>query len=164
MFEYFTVSLTKDAKGKSNGIGFSRCEEKIMRARCGYSGSLLFKADIDLWQAQDICEFGDEYGSIIDQVRGVMGSDGSRNTEEGYAFLSFVGLIPLSGLRHVRKNRLIDAYESSYGILDEMEPIRYCELSDGTAFMTMFTSSQHGICTACEIMPPKECLPAFFRE
>ena len=170
MFDYFKVSLTVDAKGKSNGIEFFRCEEKIKKeeSRCGYFGSLLFKVDVDAKQSLDIYKSRDEHEKNFDQLKNQMLFYNQRNSTEdgrnGRSFISFIGLIPISKLRYVWKNEMANEYESSLDMLDEMESIRYSEYTDGTSSMTTFTAKQVKICTACGVKPPKECMPTTVRK
>lgn len=170
MFDYFKVSLTVDEKGNANGIVFSRCEEKIKKeqSQCGYFGSLLFNVNVNAKQSLDIYKSRDEHEKNFDQLKNQMLYYNQRNSSEdgrnGRSFISFVGLIPISKLRYAWKTQMMNEYESSLDMLDEMESIRYSEYTDGTSSMTTFTTKQVNICTACGVKPPKECMPATVRK
>ena len=170
LFDYHKITLTVDSNGNSNGIAFSRCEEKIKKeqSQCGFFGSLLFKVNADARQSLDIYKSRDEHEKNFDQLKNQMLFYNQRNSTEdgrnGRAFISFVGLIPIAKLRYVWKTQMANEYESSLDMLDEMEPIRYSEYTDGTSSMTTFTTNQVKICTACGVKVPKECMPATVRK
>ena len=56
-----------------------------------------------------------------------------------------------------------DDYASTLDMLDEMEPIRFSEYTDGNTHMTSFTTKQVTISRACNIEPPLECIPKTMR-
>ena len=78
--------------------------------------------------------------------------------------LTFVGLIPVTKLKEAWSTKLRGEYESTLEMIDDMEPIRFSEYTDGSVHMTTFTTKQVAVCEACGVEPPSECLPSTIRK
>ena len=169
LFDYFKVEY-KVEEEKPIGIVFTLCERKVKKERstCGFFSSVMYKMDIDGAQALEIYKSRDEHEKNFDQLKNQMLYYNQRNSSEegrnGRSFISFVGLIAISSVRHAWKVKMQDQYESSLDMLDELESIRYSEYTDGTTHMSSFTGKQVDICDACGVDVPKECMPATYRK
>lgn len=170
LFDYFKVELKHDKQNKPTGIVFSLCEKKVQkdRSQCGFFASIMYKMDIDGARALEIYKSRDEHEKNFDQLKNQMLYYNQRNSSEdgrnGRTFISFVGLIAISAVRHAWKEKMQDRFESSLDMLDELESIRYSEYTDGTTHMSSFTAKQVEICDVCNVLVPKECMPATIRK
>ena len=174
MFKYYKVEYTYAPKDKDKkkpvGICVTACDNKINKekAQCGFFCSVMYKYDIDGLRALEIYKARDEHEKNFDILKNQMLFYNQRNSSEegrdGRALISFVGLIPITKFRYAWKDHLHETYESSLDMLDEMEPIRFSEYTDGSSSMTSFTEKQITICDACGVEPPRECIPATIRK
>lgn len=109
----------------------------------------------------------DEHEKNFDQMKNQMHFRVQRcsaeDSKNGMSFIMFAGLIPISKLRYAWRESMSDDYASTLDMLDEMEPIRFSEYTDGSTHMTSFTSKQVTISRACNIEPPVECIPKTMR-
>ena len=166
LFEYFKIVYKEDDQKKVIGIEFSLCEKKVKKERslCGFFSSVMYKMDISGAKALTIYKSRDEHEKNFDQLKNQMLQYVQRNSSEdgrnGRSFISFVGLIAISEVRHAWKEKMQDRYESSLDMIDELESIRFSEYTDGTTHMTSFTAKQVEICDACNVKVPKECMPS----
>ncbi len=173
LFKYYKVSysyaLEDKAKQKPIGIAYEPYEKKIQKERsvCGFFASIMHKHDIDGPKALETYKSRDEHEKNFDILKNQMLFYNQRNSSEegrdGRSFISFVGLIPISKFRNAWKEKMQDTFESSLDMLDEMEPIRYSQYTDGSSCMTTFTEKQVAICDACDVEPPKDCIPPTVR-
>ena len=169
MFDYFKVTLAAGPDGRPIGIQYSECAEKIEKERaiCGYFSSLMYRLDIDAYEALCAYKTRDEHEKNFDQMKNQMHFRVQRSSTEdgknGMSFILFVGLVPISRLRNVWRESMCDNYNTSLDMLDEMEPIRLSEYTNGNVHMTSFTSKQVLISRACSIEPPQECIPKYMR-
>jgi hypothetical protein len=169
LFDYFKVEY-KCIEKQPVGIVFTLCERKVKKERssCGFFSSVMYKMDIDGAQALEVYKSRDEHEKNFDQLKNQMLYYNQRNSSEegrnGRSFISFVGLIAVSSVRHAWKEKMQDRYESSLNMLDELESVRYSEYTDGTTHMSSFTGRQVEICDACGVAVPKECMPATYRK
>ena len=165
LFDYFKVTIKRDDKKKPVGIQYAECTDKIQKekALCGFFSSLMHQMDLTPYQALQTYRERDEHEKNFDQMKNQMHFRVQRcSTEDGkngMSFILFVGLIPISRLRHVWRDSMSDDYASTLDMLDEMEPIRFSEYTDGDTHMTGFTMKQVLISRACGVEPPMECIP-----
>ena len=169
MFDYFKVTLSAGPDGKPVGIQYSECAEKIEKERaiCGYFSSLMYRLDLTAHEALRAYKARDEHEKNFDQMKNQMHFRVQRSSTEdsknGMSFILFVGLIPISRLRNIWRSSMCDDYNTTLDMLDEMEPIRLSEYTNGTVHMTSFTTQQVLISRACNIEPPQECIPKYMR-
>ena len=169
MFDYFKVTLSVGPDGKPAGILYSECTEKIEREKaiCGYFSSLMYRLDLTAHEALCAYKARDEHEKNFDQMKNQMHFRVQRSSTEdsknGMSFILFVGLIPISRLRNIWRSSMCDDYNTTLDMLDEMEPIRLSEYTNGTVHMTSFTTKQVLISRACNIEPPQECIPKYMR-
>ena len=170
LYDYFKVTLKRDASKKVTGIQYTENTEKIQKEKaiCGFFSSLMYNTDITPYEALQRYKARDEHEKNFDQMKNQMNFRVQRcSTEDGkngMSFIMFVGLIPISRLRQVwRDTTMRDDYYSTLDMLDEMEPIRLSEYTDGSVHMTSFTTKQVLISRACGIEPPEECIPKTLR-
>ncbi len=98
-----------------------------------------------------------------------MGFHTQQNSSElgkaGRLFILFVGLILASHARNIWwSTDMKDIYRSSLEMIDELEPIRFSEYTDGRTHMTSFTTRQVQICNAFGFDVPEDCLPSTLRK
>ena len=171
-FTYFKVAYKTDERenDKPIGIEYTECSDKIRKekSQCGFFGSVMYKLDHTAEEALKAYKSRDEHEKSWDQMKNQMGFYVQRNSTEdgkdGRSFIMFVGLIMISKLRNYWKSSMYDVYESTLDMLDEMEPIRFSEYTDGSSHMTTFTGKQVQICDACHVDVPKEVMPRTIRE
>ena len=165
LYDYFKVTLKQDNEKEPLGIQYTECVDKIKKekALCGFFSSLMYRMDLTPSQALETYKERDEHEKNFDQMKNQMHFRIQRcSTEDGkngMSFILFVGLIPISKLRHVWRESMSDDYSSTLDMLDEMEPIRFSEYTNGSTHMTGFTMKQVTISRACNVEPPYECLP-----
>ena len=174
LFKYYKVSLAFAPEDKEKKLPlrlvYELNEKKLQKERslCGFFCSIMYKYDIDGLMALEIYKTRDEHEKNFDILKNQMYFYNQRNSSEdgreGRSFISFVGLIAISKFRFAWKDKMQDAFESSLDMLDEMEPIRFSQYTDGTSNMTTFTEKQVGICDACDVEPPAECIPPTIRK
>ena len=171
LFEYHKVTYENDENKKPMGIQYVICEKKVAkeRALCGFFSSIMYKMpDVDGAKALEIYKSRDEHEKNFDQLKNEMMQYVQRNSSEdgrnGRSFISFVGLIAISKLRHAWKEKMQSRFASSLDMLDELESIRFSEYANGTTHMSSFTAKQVEVCDACEVAVPKECMPATLRK
>ena len=170
LFDYFKVEYKVDEQQKPSGIIFSPCERKISKEKavCGFFSSVMYKMGVDGAMALEVYKSRDEHEKNFDQLKNQMMNYNLRNSSEdgrnGRSFISFVGLIAISAVRHAWREKMRGRFESSLDMLDELESIRYSEYTDGTTHMSTFTAKQVEICDACNVAVPKECMPATVRK
>ncbi|MDO4805528.1 MAG: transposase [Lachnospiraceae bacterium] len=170
LFDYFKVVQKTDSQGKATGIEFSLCAKKVDKERsiCGFFSSIMHKMNIDGAKALEIYKSRDEHEKNFDQLKNQMLQYVQRNSSEdgrnGRSFISFVGLIAVSEVRHAWKEKMQDRFESSVDMLDELESIRFSEYTNGSTHMSSFTAKQVEICDACNVTVPKECMPSTVRK
>lgn len=169
LFDYFKVTLKLDNEKKPIGIQYVECADKIKKERsiCGFFSSLMYRMNLTPSMALQTYRERDEHEKNFDQMKNQMHFRIQRcSTEDGkngMSFILFVGLIPISKLRHVWRDSMSDDYISTLDMLDEMEPIRYSEYTNGSTHMTGFTMKQVTISRACNVEPPFECIPKSMR-
>ena len=169
MFDYFKVILATGSDGRPAGIQYTECTEKIEKERaiCGYFSSLMYRLDLSAYEALCAYKARDEHEKNFDQMKNQMHFRVQRSSTEdgkaGMSFILFVGLIPISRLRNTWRTSMCDDYDTTLDMLDEMEPIRLSEYTNGTVHMTSFTTKQVLISRACNIEPPQECIPKYMR-
>lgn len=170
LFAYFKVTEAKDDNGQTTGISYALCEDKVNKERstCGFFSSIMYKLNVDGAKALAVYKSRDEHEKNFDQLKNQMMNYVLRNSSEdgrnGRTFISFVGLIAVSTVRHAWKEKMQGKYESSLDMLDELEPIRYSEYPDGSTHLSSFTTKQVEICDACDVKVPPECMPATVRK
>ena len=170
LFDYFKIVYKEDDQKNPIGIDFSLCEKKANKERslCGFFSSIMYKMDIDGAKALEIYKSRDEHEKNFDQLKNQMLQYVQRNSSEdgrnGRSFISFVGLIAISEVRHAWKKKMQDRFESSLDMLDELESIRFSEYTDGSTHMSSFTAKQVEICDACNVAVPNECMPSTVRK
>ena len=170
LFDYYKVVYKEDGQKKPVGITYSLCEKKVNKERslCGFFSSIMYKMNIDGAKALEIYKSRDEHEKNFDQLKNQMLNYVQRNSSEdgrnGRSFISFVGLIAISTVRHSWKENMQDRFESSLDMLDELESIRFSEYTDGTTHMSSFTAKQVEICDACKVKVPVECMPSSVRK
>ena len=174
LFKYYKVSLAFAPEDKEKKyplrLVYELNEKKLQKERslCGFFCSIMYKYDIDGLRALEIYKTRDEHEKNFDILKNQMFFYNQRNSSEdgreGRSFISFVGLIAISKFRFAWKDKMQDVFESSLDMLDEMEPIRFSQYTDGTSNMTTFTEKQVGICDACDVEPPAECIPPTIRK
>ena len=169
MFDYFKVILTTGPDGRPAGIRYIECAEKIEKEKaiCGYFSSLMYRLDLSAYEALCTYKARDEHEKNFDQMKNQMHFRVQRSSTEdsknGMSFILFVGLIPISRLRNTWRTSMCDDYDTTLDMLDEMEPIRLSEYTNGTVHMTSFTTKQVLISRACNVEPPQECIPKYMR-
>lgn len=169
LFSYFKVTLKKDQNKNPVGIQYVECSDKIKKekALCGFFSSLMYRMELTAREALQTYKERDEQEKNFDQMKNQMHFRVQRcsaeDSKNGMSFIMFVGLIPISKLRHTWRNSMSDDYASTLDMLDEMEPIRFSEYTDGNTHMTSFTTKQVTISRACNIEPPLECIPKTMR-
>lgn len=138
------------------------------RSLCDFFSSIMYKLEIDGAKALEIYKSRDGHEKNFDQLKNQMLNYVQRNSSEdgrnGRSFISFVGLIAISTVRHAWKENMQDRFESSLDMLDELESIRFSEYTDGTTHMSSFTAKQVEICGACTVKVPVECMPSTVRK
>ncbi len=170
LYEYYYLKPTKDKDGKVIAVTLEQNTPKIQKekAQLGFFSSLMHKLELSPLEALDRYKSRDEHEKNFDQLKNQMNFSLQKNSSEdgknGRSFIGFVGLIPISILRNTWKESLREKYQSTLDMLDEMEPIRFSEYSDGSSHMTTFTMKQVEISRACGIEPPYECLSQQMRE
>ena len=170
LFDYFKVTLRFDDEKKPIGIQYAECVEKIKeeKAVCGFFSSLMYRMNLTAFQELEAYKERDEHEKSFDQMKNQMHFRVQRCSSEdgknGMSFILFVGLIPISRLRHVWRKSMSDDYVSTLDMLDEMEPIRFSEYTDGSTHVTSFTMKQVKISRACGAEPPAECIPKTMRK
>lgn len=157
-------------RNENGAIVFARNEDKVRKeeSRCGYFSSVSFKTDLDAIGALRAYRLRDEQEKYFEHMKDQMGFHTQQNSSEtgkaGRLFILFVGLILTSHVRNVWwSTDMKDIYNSSLDMVDELEPIRFSEYTDGTVHMTSFTAKQVQICDAFGIEPPLDCLPVSIR-
>ena len=170
LFEFFKVTENKDNNSKVVGINFSECEEKIRKekSRCGFFASLMYNVNKTGKETLNQYVNRDEHEKFFNILKNQMNLYVQRNSTEsgknGSSFIAFTGLILISFLKNVWCSLLRGKYCSVLDMLDEMEPIRFCQYTNKEWHMTTFTMKQVEICRACGIEPPFECLPATLKK
>ena len=169
LFDYFRVTFAYGPDDRPAGIQYNECTEKIEKERavCGCFSSLMYHLDLTAYEALRAYKARDEHEKNFDQMKNQMHFRVQRSSTEdgknGMSFILFVGLIPISRLRNTWRTSMWDDYGTTLDMLDEMEPIRLSEYTNGTVHMTSFTTKQVLISRACGIEPPKECIPKYMR-
>lgn len=169
LFSYFKVTLKKDQNKNPIGIQYVECSDKIKKEKavCGFFSSLMYQMKLTASEALQTYKERDEHEKNFDQIKNQMHFRvqrcSSEDSKNGMSFIMFVGLIPISKLRHAWRNSMSDDYVSTLDMLDEMEPIRFSEYTDGSTHLTSFTTKQVTISRACNIEPPLECIPKTMR-
>lgn len=165
LFEYHKLYHKEDGT-----LAYARNDDKILKeeSRCGYFSSVTYKTDLDAIGALRAYRLRDEQEKYFEHMKDQMGFHTQQNSSEtgktGRLFILFVGLILSSHARNIWwSTDMKDIYSSSLEMLDELEPIRFSEYTDGTTHMTSFTAKQVQICDAFGIEPPMDCLPTSIR-
>ena len=165
LYEYHKLLRDKDGT-----VTFKRNEDRIRReeSQCGYFSSVTYKTKLDAVATLRAYRLRDEQEKYFEHMKDQMGFHTQQNSSEdgkaGRLFILFVGLILSTYTRSVWwSSDMKDIYKSSLDMIDELEPIRFSEYTDGTTHITTFTTRQVQICDAFGIEPPFECLPSSLR-
>ena len=162
--KYFKYTLTTTRQIKS----YEKNEKKIQKAKqlSGFFSLLTHKLDYAPMEAFQTYRLRDEQEKYFQQMKDQMGFDKQGNwSEEGKAgrlFISFVGLMLSSQVRHVWKTtELHEQFDSSLAVLDEMRSIRCIEQEGKSRIITPFVGAQIDICKAFGFDIPEGCSPEY---
>ncbi len=164
--KYHRGSLNQDT-GKVT-FSYKQDAEDKAYAQCGFFASCMYKQDMNAIEAYREYKTRDEHEKNFYGLKQDEGADmqdcSSEEGSEGRAFIYFVGLIMLNTLKRTWKMKLKGKFNSTYEVLDTMEPICFSEYTSGNFHMTTFNSEQIDICDAFGITPPLECLTSTAKE
>ena len=145
------IMIREEAAGKENLVSSA--------PYCGFSGVVQYGFEADGLGVLQRVKDWERYSRFLEQGENQMPlpeQEGfSEEEPDGWSFLFFVGLIPLSRLYHTWKEKLRDVFESPWDMLDEMESIRCLEGADGRIRMSAFTLQQAQICMAVGVKLPQ---------
>ena len=136
----------------------------------GFFSSIIYNKDYTAIESLNIYKTRDEQEKYFEQMKCQMDFHtqdcSSEDGKTGRLFILFIGLILSTVVRSTWKKstKLKKLYRSSYAILDEMAPIRFCEYPDGSTHITSFLSNQVEICKEFGLKPPKDCLSSTERK
>lgn len=136
----------------------------------GFFSSVIYSKDCSPIESLNIYKTRDEQEKYFEQMKCQMDFHtqdcSSEDGKTGRLFILFIGLILSSIVRNTWRNsaRLRKLYKSSYAILDEMAPIRFCEYPDGSFHITSFLLNQVEICKEFGVKVPEDCLSSTERK
>ena len=136
----------------------------------GFFSSIIYNKDYTAIESLNIYKTRDEQEKYFEQMKCQIDFHtqdcSSEDGKTGRLFILFIGLILSTVVRSTWKKstKLKKLYRSSYAILDEMAPIRFCEYPDGSTHITSFLSNQVEICKEFGLKPPKDCLSSTERK
>ncbi|MCR5813286.1 MAG: transposase [Desulfovibrio sp.] len=139
---------------------------KKNKTLAGFFSSVIYNNDCTAVESLKIYKARDEQERYFEQMKSQMDFHTQEGSSEdgkiGRLFILFIGLLLSSAVRSTWKNsiKLRKLYRSSYDLIDEMTPIRFCEYPDGSTHVTSFLSSQVEICKEFGIKVPDNCLSA----
>lgn len=144
-------------------------QEKIDRKllTSGFFASKTLGLDLNPMQARDTYGMRDEQEKVFSLQKGPLGQDRLRTCSEsskrGRMFITFVGLILASHVRHVLKSNetLSKKFDSAESIIEEMRSIRCIEHKGHLKFITPFVGGQVDICAAFGFKIPEGCSPTY---
>lgn len=154
--------ITFDESGRVED--YAKDTKKIEKSKrmAGFFAIMTHVLDYDALQAKEAYAMRDEQEKYYEQSKSMLRQNRQRNWSEdgkaGSLFISFVGLILSSRLRHTWKSTFLKKeFSSTYDILDEMRSIRCVEHKGHHPKITPFVGKQRDICTAFGFMLPTGC-------
>lgn len=154
--------ITFDENGRISDYVKDIVKIEKSKRMAGFFAIMTHVLDYDALQAKEAYAMRDEQEKYYEQSKSMLRQNRQRNWSEdgkaGSLFISFVGLILSSRLRHVWKSTILkEEFSSTYDILDEMRSIHCVEHPGHHPKITPFVGKQRVICEAFGFEPPAGC-------